>query len=240
MCGLWLATAVAAAPAALPPTVQGKVTRVVGGDSLWLTPATGPAIEVRLRDIDAPESCQPWGPEARQALEELVLGKVVGFRPSGRDGRGRPVGVLVVDDMNVGTRLVEEGHAWSLRTRWDEGPLVKQERMARALSRGLHAAPGAEMPRHFRVTHGPCAAGELPVKRSGFVSPAAAPAPAAAAPPAVPSARPAPANSYRCDGRIYCSQMTSCAEANYFLTHCPGVKMDGNRDGVPCEKQWCK
>jgi Excalibur calcium-binding domain len=33
--------------------------------------------------------------------------------------------------------------------------------------------------------------------------------------------------------------MTSCAEARYFLANCPGVKMDGNRDGQPCEKQWC-
>ena len=24
------------------------------------------------------------------------------------------------------------------------------------------------------------------------------------------------------------------------LKNCPGVKMDGNNDGVPCEKQWCK
>lgn len=45
--------------------------------------------------------------------------------------------------------------------------------------------------------------------------------------------------SYRCDGRRYCSQMTSCAEATYFLRNCPGVEMDGNRDGVPCEQQWC-
>ncbi|MEP7208642.1 MAG: excalibur calcium-binding domain-containing protein [Casimicrobiaceae bacterium] len=34
--------------------------------------------------------------------------------------------------------------------------------------------------------------------------------------------------------------MTSCAEATYFLNHCPGTKMDGNGDGIPCEKQWCK
>ncbi|HET9699794.1 MAG TPA: excalibur calcium-binding domain-containing protein [Burkholderiales bacterium] len=34
--------------------------------------------------------------------------------------------------------------------------------------------------------------------------------------------------------------MTSCAEATYFLMHCPGVKMDGNNDGVPCERQWCR
>ena len=43
----------------------------------------------------------------------------------------------------------------------------------------------------------------------------------------------------RCDGRTYCSQMTSCAEAKFFLKNCPGTKMDGDGDGVPCEKQWC-
>ncbi len=45
--------------------------------------------------------------------------------------------------------------------------------------------------------------------------------------------------AYQCDGRVYCSQMQSCEEATYFLTNCPGVKMDGNNDGVPCERQWC-
>jgi len=34
--------------------------------------------------------------------------------------------------------------------------------------------------------------------------------------------------------------MTSCDEARHFLTHCPGVQMDGDRDGVPCETQWCR
>ncbi|WP_291113463.1 excalibur calcium-binding domain-containing protein [Hydrogenophaga sp.] len=33
--------------------------------------------------------------------------------------------------------------------------------------------------------------------------------------------------------------MTSCSEARLFLKHCPGVKMDGDGDGVPCEQQWC-
>jgi len=42
-----------------------------------------------------------------------------------------------------------------------------------------------------------------------------------------------------CDGRTYCSQMTSCSEAKYFLAHCPDVKMDGDHDGIPCETQWC-
>ena len=47
------------------------------------------------------------------------------------------------------------------------------------------------------------------------------------------------AASFTCDGRTHCSQMTSCEEATYFLKNCPDVKMDGNNDGVPCERQWC-
>ena len=49
-----------------------------------------------------------------------------------------------------------------------------------------------------------------------------------------------PISNFVCDGREYCSQMTSCEEATYFINYCPHTKMDGNNDGVPCEKQWCK
>ena len=44
---------------------------------------------------------------------------------------------------------------------------------------------------------------------------------------------------FRCDGRTRCPQMTSCEEATFFLENCPGVEMDGEGDGVPCERQWC-
>ena len=52
----------------------------------------------------------------------------------------------------------------------------------------------------------------------------------------VPTASP----TFSCDDRKHCSQMTSCAEATYFIQHCPRTEMDGNNDGIPCEKQWCK
>jgi Excalibur calcium-binding domain len=48
-----------------------------------------------------------------------------------------------------------------------------------------------------------------------------------------------PASAYKCDGRTHCSQMSSCSEAKYFLANCPGVKMDGDKNGIPCEQQWC-
>lgn len=40
---------------------------------------------------------------------------------------------------------------------------------------------------------------------------------------------------YKCDGRQYCSEMTSLDEARYFVKHCPNTKMDGDHDGEPCE-----
>ena len=43
---------------------------------------------------------------------------------------------------------------------------------------------------------------------------------------------------YQCDGREYCSEMDSYEEAKYFLDNCPNMKMDGDNDGIPCEKQF--
>ena len=65
--------------------------------------------------------------------------------------------------------------------------------------------------------------------------PLAAPAPARA--PAASSA--AASTDFYCDGRKYCSEMTSCNEARFFNRNCPGTKMDGDGDGIPCEMQWC-
>jgi len=71
-----------------------------------------------------------------------------------------------------------------------------------------------------------------------------APKSATTAPPVATtseSTQPTPAVSsgYRCDGRKHCTQMSSCSEAKFFLNNCPGVKMDGDNDGIPCEDQWC-
>lgn len=46
-------------------------------------------------------------------------------------------------------------------------------------------------------------------------------------------------SSWVCDGRKRCSQMHSCEEATWFIQHCSGMEMDGDGDGIPCERQWC-
>jgi hypothetical protein len=72
------------------------------------------------------------------------------------------------------------------------------------------------------------------------------PEPAPAAAPVVlsnpqlverPAAQPVASAAFRCDGRVHCSEMTSCEEATYFVQNCTGVKMDGDGDGKPCEER---
>lgn len=54
-----------------------------------------------------------------------------------------------------------------------------------------------------------------------------------------PTTAPAATHEYVCDGREHCSQMGSCAEAKWVISHCPNTKMDGDSDGIPCEQQLC-
>ena len=56
---------------------------------------------------------------------------------------------------------------------------------------------------------------------------------------AEPSKAASSASGFKCDGRVYCSDMHSCEEAKFFINNCPGTKMDGDHDGMPCESQFC-
>ena len=139
--------------------LEGTVVRVTDGDSLWFQPADAQRrhIVVRLHNIDAPEICQEGGPQAREQLREWTLERAATLRVIGMDDYGRTVGVLLQGSVNLNVRMVEEGHAWSSRDKRGRGPHLKEEKMARALKRGLHASPTEPvMPKDFRRTHGPC------------------------------------------------------------------------------------
>ncbi len=74
----------------------------------------------------------------------------------------------------------------------------------------------------FYTDHYTSAKTDTPVTQQAYV------------PPAVPKLSPT-TEKFSCDGRQYCSQMRSRAEAEYFLQNCPNTKMDGDHDGIPCE-----
>ena len=98
------------------PVLVGTVTKVTDGDSLWVEIDSGP-IEVRLYSVDAPESNQPWGQEATDALRRRVMHQRVVLEVQSQDRYDRQVAVVFFDrdDASVNRWLVEQGHGWVYR-----------------------------------------------------------------------------------------------------------------------------
>ena len=92
--------------------IEGKVLLVIDGDQFRVKTADGVAYTIRLHGIDAPEDLQPFGPEARKALEELALNKDVRIVVHRRDSQGRHVGTAYIDGHDVAVKQIERGNAW--------------------------------------------------------------------------------------------------------------------------------
>ncbi len=138
--------------------LHGVVNHVTDGDTLWVRPASGPPVQVRIHGLDAPELCQPFGPQARDALAARVLDRTVRVATRARDRYQRSVGTVNLEGQDVGAWLVGRGLAWSARYRGRAGPYAREEAQARQARLGLWAA-GAVEPRAFRRRHGSCHSG---------------------------------------------------------------------------------
>ena len=136
----------------------GVVNHVTDGDTLWVRPASGPPVQVRIQGLDAPEICQAFGRQARDALAARVLHRRVRVATRARDIYHRSVGNVTLDGQDVGAWLVAGGYAWSSHYRGRNGPYAQEEAHARQARLGLWAAPAVE-PRSFRRRHGACHAG---------------------------------------------------------------------------------
>jgi micrococcal nuclease len=139
---------------------EGVVTHVTDGDSVWVRPAGGgEPREIRINGIDAPEICQPFGTDARDALSRHVLRRRVVVVTHGTDEYHRTIARISLGRQDVGAWMVKNGYAWSYRFRGDFGPYQHFEARARTAHRGLWTDSRPEVPRAFRLRHGSCHAG---------------------------------------------------------------------------------
>jgi micrococcal nuclease len=154
----WLAVLLLAlAPALRAADFSGTVTYVTDGDTLWVRPAAGgEPVQIRLVDLDAPEGCQTYGPEAKHALRERVLHRKVQVRTHGVDAYQRVLARIDHRGEDVNAWLVRFGYAWSMSFHGKQGPYVALEEQARRERKGLWALPGATDPRSFRKRYGRC------------------------------------------------------------------------------------
>lgn len=195
---------------------SGKVIAVLDGDTL-LVLRSGNPVKVRLAEMDAPEKAQPYGIASQRSLAGLVMGKQIKVAVRAADDYGRLVATVHADGLNVNHEQLRRGMAWEYSRYHSNRELMALQREAQQARRGLWAGGEAVEPSQWRKQH-----------------PGTAQSPAAVTP--VPAPVAATAQGTACASKRHCSEMSSCEEARHHLAKCGIKALDGNGDGVPCEK----
>lgn len=124
--------------------IVGKVVRVSDGDTIVILTDDKAQHRIRLAQIDAPESKQPWGAKSKQALIDKIAGKMARVAVTDTDRYGRSIGTVFVNGVNINTDQVARGNAWVYRQYLTDMSLLQVEKQARESKRGLWALPDAQ------------------------------------------------------------------------------------------------
>jgi len=161
--------------------------------------------KIRLSEIDTPEKGQPYGNKAKQALSALVFGKTVTVEVETTDRYGRTVGKVYSGDIDVNAEMVRNGHAWVYRKYAKDENLYQLEAAAKKNELGLWGLSEAQQIPPWEWRQG---------KRETTVKAVA---------------------DFKCGTKRYCKQMANCDEAMFYLKKCNLSRLDGDKDGIPCE-----
>jgi endonuclease YncB( thermonuclease family) len=201
--------------------ISGRVVGVADGDTLTVLDSANQQHRVRLAQIDAPEKNQAFGQRSKQALSDLCFGKPAVVQVATHDRYGRAVGQVSCAGHDANLEQVTAGLAWAYRQYKPSAAILQAEQAARESRRGLWQDANPAPPWDFR--HGKAGA-----------TIAAGPAPAGQV--RTPDGTKASAGAgMTCGSKQYCKDMSSCAEARFYLTNCGVTSLDRDHDGVPCE-----
>ena len=182
------------------------------GDTATLLTSSNKSVKIRLAQIDAPEKNQAFGEKSKQSLSNLIFGKQVSVEVETKDRYGRSVGKIKVAGVDANLEQVKQGMAWFYVQYGKDSAYRNAEASARSNRIGLWSEPNPVPPWEFR--HGSkSSAAKQTVVTTGST-----------------------AVSGNCGAKRYCKEMSSCEEAKYYLQQCGVKTIDGDGDGVPCEK----
>lgn len=198
----------------IPPLVAAErelTCRVVGisdGDTLTCL-YNRTSLKVRLMHIDAPELGQPYGNKAKQALSNLTFKKNVTLKTSSYDKYGRMLAEVYDGLQNINLKMVQQGWAWAYT--YSQPMYEKAQKQAQKQRVGLWQVNNPVAPSEWRK-----------MKNIGYQSNSQA----------VEKTR----NSANCKQKRSCAGFDNFTAANQYFRQCNARYMDGNGDGIPCNR----
>jgi endonuclease YncB( thermonuclease family) len=198
---------------------------IADGDTLTILADGQYQYRVRLSEIDAPESGQPFGRTSRKMRSDLAFGRQVTVRVVDVDRYGRTVGRVRIGSLDVNAEMVKQGGAWAFRQYQSDQRFQIWEREARAAKRGLWDLQADQIiaPWDWRAGRRAKAAERSSARASSRTM-------------GVASSSRQSSSGFQCSTKTYCREMNSCEEAMFHLNRCGLSRLDGDGDGVPCEK----
>jgi endonuclease YncB( thermonuclease family) len=142
-----------------PELLEGVVVGISDGDTVTILDASKAPRKIRLLGIDAPESSQPFGKAAKQALSNRILMKSVTVLAKSMDRYNRVLGKIQCGGTDINLDMVRAGLAWHYKHYADDqfpgdaGLYAQAEREARTQHRGLWKSPDPMEPWQWRQSH---------------------------------------------------------------------------------------
>lgn len=195
-----------------------RVSSVIDGDTIQVV-IDGEKETLRLIGIDTPETVDPrkpvqcFGKEASAKAKALLSGKSVRLESDPTQGERDKYQrllryVFLEDGANFNKLMINEGyaHEYTYNIPYKYQSEFKQaQKEAEENKRGLWADDACLI-----------SAPQPSIQTGATISPAAS-------------------GGFTCAGKTTCGQMSSCAEAQFYFNSCGVSRLDGDRDGVPCE-----
>lgn len=129
---------------------KAKVTYVIDGDTFHVL-IDGKKEKIRMFGIDAPESKQEWGLEAKESLNKLISNKEVLLDIKSKDMYGRLLATVFIGKQNINLEMIATGNAWYYEY-YDKNNTDSQNAMENAKKKklGLWSKPNPKNPFEFR------------------------------------------------------------------------------------------
>lgn len=137
-------------------TITGQVIEVIDGDTIRVSRSSN-VHTIKLAGIDAPEQQQPFGPEAKKHLFNLIFRKKVVVHVYKNDKHERFVGKLVLNGRDINLQMLKDGFAWHYKkyhyeqSTEDRIRYSESEKTSRNLSKGLWAEKKPIAPWVWRI-----------------------------------------------------------------------------------------
>lgn len=126
------------------------VVAISDGDTITVRPDGGEQLKVRVAEIDAPESRQPFGAASKRSLSDLCFNVRAEIHPQKADRYGRTVARVSCRGQDASAHQVRAGMAWVFDRYVTDRTLYGLQDDARAAGRGLWSEPAPVPPWEWR------------------------------------------------------------------------------------------